>query len=234
MTGPRDSKRTPWWPFRWNDADLIEKNMHDMGFQTWGIVVYRCTYESDSDWEEFMSRFLHLVRTSLESYDGLDLLDSFRPTVMDDKTQFSGATPDSVRDHFNGWSTTACEAEQGVPLTDYRWHSTARYGLCIMVDEEALKSVLDIPYEKLNVWNDTGYVILVNGRHEVDHASIKESDEKIENDDYEPLHGCTYEDIGWMKVYYGMAQVYACAHLGASSWWEEDYRRPPKIALGLM
>ncbi|GLA07877.1 hypothetical protein AnigIFM60653_009116 [Aspergillus niger] len=122
-----------------------------MGFQNWGIVIYRCTYESDSDWEEFMSRFLRQVRTSLESYDGLDLLDSFRPTVMDDKTQFSGVTPETVRDHFNAWSTTACEAEQGVPLTDYRWYSTARYGLCIIVDEEALKSVLNIPHKKLDV-----------------------------------------------------------------------------------
>lgn len=232
--GPQDSKRTPWWPLRWNDADLIEKNMHDLGFQTWGIVIYRCTYKSDSDWEEFLSRFLHKVRTSLESCDGLDLLDSFRPTVMDDKTQFDGVTPNSVRDHFNRWSATACEAEQGVPLTDYRWHSAARYGLCIMVDEESLRSVLDIPLESLDEWNNSGFVILVNGRHEVDRASIEESDEKIEDDDYEPLHGCTYEDVGWMKVCYDMAQVYACAHLGASSWWEEDYRRPPEIALGLI
>ncbi|PYH65796.1 uncharacterized protein BO88DRAFT_418433 [Aspergillus vadensis CBS 113365] len=219
--GPQDSKRTPWWPLRWNDADLIETNMHDLGFQTSGIVIFRCTYKSDSDWEEFLSRSLHKVRTSLESYHGLELLDSFRPPIIDDKTQFDGVTPDNLRDQFNRWSATACEAEQGVPLTEYRWHSTAR-------------SVLDMPLESLDEWNNSGFVILVNGRHEVDRASIEESDEKIEDDDYEPLHGCTYEDVGWMKVCYDMAQVYTCAHLGASSWWEEDYRRPPKIALGLM
>ncbi|GKZ36876.1 hypothetical protein AbraIFM66950_008109 [Aspergillus brasiliensis] len=234
MIDSHDSKRTPWLPFRWNHADLIEKNMLDAGFRTWGVVIYRCTYKSDSEWEDFMSRFLYQVRKSLESHDGLDLLDSFRPTVMDDKTQFDGLTPDSVRAHFNEWAPTACETEQGVPLADYRWHTTARYGLCIMVDEEALKSVLDIPLEELNELNDTGFVILVNGRHEVARASIEESDEKIEDDDFEPLNGCTWEDVGWMKVCYGEAEVYASAHLGASFWWENDYKRPPEIALRLV
>jgi hypothetical protein len=87
-----------------------------------------------------MSRFLHQVRTTLGIHDGLDMLDSFVPTVMDDKTRFDGVTPYTVRDHFNEWAYTACEAEQGVPFTRAQLSKTARYGLCIMVDEEALRS----------------------------------------------------------------------------------------------
>jgi hypothetical protein len=69
------------------------------GFRSWGDVVYRCTYKSDSDWEEFMRRFLFHVRRTLEDYDGLNMLDSFMPTtVIDDKPRFDGVTPAIVRD----------------------------------------------------------------------------------------------------------------------------------------
>ncbi|KKK16818.1 hypothetical protein ARAM_005493 [Aspergillus rambellii] len=93
MSGYEDSKRTPWMSFDSNPADVIENNMLTWGYRTWGLVIYRCTYKSDADWEEFMSRLLYQVRSTLEVYDGLDMLDSFRPTVMGDKTRFDGATP---------------------------------------------------------------------------------------------------------------------------------------------
>lgn len=223
----RDSKRTPWMPFYNNEADVIEQNMLDDGFRTWGLVIYRCTYKSNSDWEEFVSRFLHQVWSTLKDHDGLDMLDSFMPTVMDDKTQFDGVTPYTVRDHFNKWASTACEAEQGVPFTLAQWSNTARYGLCIMVEEEALQSVLDIPLEELDTYNETGFVILVNGRQEAERGE-EESDELVE-DDFEPLHGCTLEDVGWMKVRYGQAQIMGSAHMGNGFCWEREYRRPPQI-----
>lgn len=48
-----------------------------------------------------MPRFLHQIRRTLEDHDGLDMLDSFMSTIMDDKTQFDGVTPYTVHDHFN-------------------------------------------------------------------------------------------------------------------------------------
>ncbi|PYH80262.1 hypothetical protein BO82DRAFT_384515 [Aspergillus uvarum CBS 121591] len=202
MIGLPDSKRTPWMDFNSNPADVIEKHMLNRGCRIWGLVIYRCTYKSDADWEELMSRLLYKVRSPLEEYyDGLDILDSFRPTVMDDRTRFDGATPDNIRDHFNEWAPMASETEQGISSTDFGYDFIARYRFCIMVDEEALRSVLAIPRQDLDGDNRTGFVMLVNSRHFKERASIEESNEKIEDDDCEPLYGCTWEDVGWMKVW---------------------------------
>ena len=108
-----DSKRTPWLPLIFNEPDIIERNMQDDGFQCWGITIYRTTYKSGSDWEEFLRRFLRRVRKTLAYYDGLDVWDSFAPMVMEDKTQFDGATSPLIRDAFKEWAVTACETEQG-------------------------------------------------------------------------------------------------------------------------
>jgi len=91
-----DSERTSFMPFYHDEANVIEKNMLDDGFRTWGIVIYRCTYKSDSNLEEFVRRFLYHVRDTLECYDGLDLLNAFVPTVTDNKTRFDGITPSIV------------------------------------------------------------------------------------------------------------------------------------------
>jgi hypothetical protein len=200
--------------------------MLDDGFRTWGIVTYRCTYKSDSDWEEFMRRFPHHVRVTLETYDGLDMLDSFVPTVMDDKARFDGATPSMVRDYFNEWARTACEAEQGVPFDWAQWCHTARYRVCFMVDEEALQSVLDIPLEDLDAYNGTGYVILVNCNWE---PGFMSEEEFPPDDGYEPVYGCTLWDVGWMKACYDRAQILASGYMcDAPDWWV-GYRRPPEI-----
>ncbi|KAJ5123981.1 uncharacterized protein N7515_007806 [Penicillium bovifimosum] len=227
-----DSKRTPSIPFYHNEADVIEKNMLDDGFRTWGLVIYRCTYKSDSDWKEFMRRFLYHVRDTLEYYDGLDMLDSFVPTVMDDKTRFDGVTPSIVRDYFNQWARTTCETEQGVPFDRAQWANTARYKFCIMVDEEALQSVLDISPEDVVRYNDTGFVVLVNGRWEPRFLGEEELGgytSPPQENNFEPVQGCTLEDVGWMKVRYDRAQIVASAFMRNCLDWELQYRRPPEI-----
>ncbi|KAL4755872.1 uncharacterized protein BDW70DRAFT_167344 [Aspergillus foveolatus] len=194
-----DSKRTPWLPFAFNEADVIERNMQDDGFQCWGITIYRTTYESDSDWEEFLRRFLRRVRKTLAYYDGLNMGDSFWPTI---------------RDAFKEWAVTACVTEQGVTYERAEWAFTARCRLCIMVDEEALRSVLDTPVEELN-----NLMIL-------DPCELLEGEE---DDTYEPLYSCTMEDVGWMKVRYSRAQIVASSTMRHGSDWDLEYRRPPGI-----
>lgn len=163
-----------------------------------------------------MRRFLYHVRETLEYYDGLDMLDSFMPTVMDNKTRFDGVTPSIVRDYFNQWARTACETEQGVPFDRAQWANTARYKFCIMVDEEALQSVLDIPLEDVDDYNDTGFVILVNGRWEPELLSEEELEGYTSpppENNFEPVQGCTLEDVGWMKVCYDRAQIVTSAFM---------------------
>ena len=85
-------------PFYHEEADVIKKNMLDDGFRTWGLVIYRCTYKSKSDWEQFTCRFLYHVRQTLEYHGGLDMIDSFVPIVIEDKKRFDGGIPSIVRD----------------------------------------------------------------------------------------------------------------------------------------
>lgn len=122
-----DSKRTPWRRMCDNMADLIERNLETDGFRYWGITMYRTTYKSDADWAKFLDRFMGSVRTELESDDGLDMLDSFRPVVMEDARRFDGATPDQIRDAFKEWARVACETEQGVPYKRAEWAYHKRF-----------------------------------------------------------------------------------------------------------
>ncbi|KAJ5150890.1 uncharacterized protein N7482_010142 [Penicillium canariense] len=219
-------------PFNYNEADVIEKNMLDDAFRIWGLVIYRCTYKSDSDWEEFMRRLLYHVRETLYCNDGLDMLDSFVPTVVDDKRRFDGVPASIVRDYFKRWARTACETEQGVPFARAQSAYTARYKSCIMVDEEALQSVLDIPPEKVDGPSSTGFVILVNGMWKPEFLSEEELEgynSPPPENNFEPVQGCTLEDVGWMKVPYDRAQINTSAFMRDSPAWNAAYRRPPEI-----
>jgi hypothetical protein len=89
-----------------------------------------------------MSRFLSPVPEFLEFYNDLDLLDTFAPTVLEDPS-FEGATVATLREHFNQWAKAGRKEEQGVS-EDY-CARTGRARFCIMVDQEAMESVLNAP-----------------------------------------------------------------------------------------
>lgn len=194
------SKRDPTIDAYSNQADQLERLLQQDGFKIWGFVVYRCTYQSDSDWETFMTWFLYHVTKSLEHYNGLDLLDSFAPTILEDES-FNGATTTFLRNHFQKWAATAPQIEQG---TDYSpFPASGRYRFFIMVDPEALESVLSIPNPHFSV--RTGFVRLVNGVWELEKLDEKKLEELgisslSELEPEESLEGCTLEDVGWMKV----------------------------------
>jgi hypothetical protein len=63
----------------------------------WGFVIYRCTYESDSDWAHFMDLLNTRVRLNLEEEGGLDLLDRLDWCVQDDRDVLDDASTSQVR-----------------------------------------------------------------------------------------------------------------------------------------
>ncbi|KAE8420021.1 hypothetical protein BDV36DRAFT_293670 [Aspergillus pseudocaelatus] len=223
------SKRDPTIDAYSNEADRLEKLLQLDRFRYWGFVIYRCTYQSDSDWEKFMTRFLYHVTKSLECYNGLDLIDSFAPTVFEDES-FDGASTAFLRNHFQEWAATAPQVEQGV---DYcRFPASGRYRFFIMVDQEALESVVKIPNPESSV--RTGFVRLVNGVWEplsLDEEELEalglSDPSAIEQE--EPLEGCRLEDVGWMKVSYEDAETGAYLYLGDSLDWSDFYQRPPCV-----
>ena len=63
----------------------------------WGFVIYRCTYESYSDWARFMDLLNTRVRLNLEEESSLDLLDRLDWCVQDDRDVLNGASTGQVR-----------------------------------------------------------------------------------------------------------------------------------------
>lgn len=60
-----------------------------------------------------MVRLHKRVEKYLGYYNGLDLLGSFAPKILDDRS-FEGATIISLREKFNEWAMTAVIEEQGI------------------------------------------------------------------------------------------------------------------------
>jgi hypothetical protein len=183
-------------------------------------VIYRCTYGSDSDWEEFMRRLRYQIQHTLEFYNGLDLMDSLSLTVFEDPSIFDDASTSAIREHFKQWAATAPQQEQctGPALSQ-------RYRYCIQVDAEALESVIhDAPAPPLPDATTDGFVNLIWR----DWEPTSDPREPVE----EPIEGCTQEDVGWMMVAYADVMVSMYYYLRDWNDWYVEYRRPPEVAHG--
>lgn len=146
------SKRTPDLCTADNSADTLERLMEADKFSRWGFAIYRCTYESDAEWDAFMARLYDSVTELLELDNGLDTLDSHAPTVLQDPS-FAGATTATLRAHFRKiWTPAAFKEENPGLSTDILPAAEAgRYPFSIMVDREALESVLRAPEDCTNL-----------------------------------------------------------------------------------
>ncbi|KAJ5672491.1 hypothetical protein N7507_001618 [Penicillium longicatenatum] len=207
------SKRDPKMDAGLNEVDRPEALLEKDNFKIWGFVIYRCTYQDNAEWEEFMARFLSAVPEFLQYYSGLDLLDTFTPTAFEDPS-FEGATVVTLREHFNQWAKTARQEEQGVS-EDYR----ARTG-------KLWNSVLNAPED---FDEEVAFVRMVHAEWEP-----REYDEEdIANGDVEPpeepLEGCTEHDIGWMKMYWRITELPGFGHLRDIDDWQTHYVRSPKV-----
>nr|POE53456.1 hypothetical protein CFP56_28678 [Quercus suber] len=97
------SKRTPTMVASKNMADCIERSLLHGNHRIWGYTIYRCTYASDSDWEELLQRLRSKLEEGLRSFNGTDLMSSFDMKVFEDKTLFDGASATTIRKHFIKW-----------------------------------------------------------------------------------------------------------------------------------
>ncbi|PYH37333.1 uncharacterized protein BO87DRAFT_404406 [Aspergillus neoniger CBS 115656] len=201
------SKRTLGIESGMNGADELERLLDKDNFKTWGFIIYRCTYQSDSDWEKLMIRFYKRVEKYLQYYNGLDLLARFTPTVLEvEDRSFESMTVASLRDKFNKWAVTAVKEEQEQEIDPrHLWHlKNGRYRFFIMLDQEALDSILSTPDNDIY----GGFVRLVNAEWKPEELDEEELAERGGPDpEEEPPEGCTEEDVGWMKVCWGESQT---------------------------
>jgi hypothetical protein len=182
------------------------------------LFIYRCDYESDDDWNEFMQRFRHNIRQSLEVYNGLDMRESVWVTVIEDQSILDDASTSVVREHFKQWATTAPRQEQGEGIGP---GLSQRYRYCLQVDAAALESIVQDGSEIGNL--SDGFVNLIWKDWEPRAPAPMDEVE-------EPVEGCTQHDVGWMMVAYQGVMVDMYYLLRDCNDWSREYRRPPEVA----
>lgn len=123
---------------------------------SWGCVIYRTTYTPQSDTvfpqivdvlnsyiqdgliaEHGSSQSHKLFGAEATSYN--ELSSQHPPVLMVDRTQFDGASTDSIRAHFLSWVENRQKRD-----------NITMFSTCIVIDEEALRAFLDTspPQEK--------------------------------------------------------------------------------------
>ncbi|KAH0164700.1 hypothetical protein KCU67_g5025, partial [Aureobasidium melanogenum] len=242
-----ESKRTPGkLSFQQNAADQIEHALQADGHRIWGFVIYRCTYDSNEDWE-FCMRHLHKeVRRNMDFYNGHDLLDEecFRLSVIENKSKFDGASTSTVRKHFHEWCAQALHREQGSEdeiasrqQKPVPWFGSlaVRYRFCLQIDAASLKSVVNN--------EDEAWINLINKDHitaarpgnDANTETIMDDNEEgeftdDEDEEYPALEGNTEEDVGFMQVSTGFLMPDFYTYLWDPNAWVVSYCRPPTPA----
>lgn len=238
------STRTPNVRTQTNSADCIERALIADGHRHWGFVVYRTTYGNDSAWETCIDGLDKSLRSGLEHDNGLDMLEDgkYTLTIMDDASQFDGASTSTIRNHFTDWCAQALHEEQGSAeeIESRRqepvpWYgsSAVRYRFCLQIDEDSLHSILTEPLE--------AWVKLINDDRELKARTESPTEHELDDEDegvayesdeeYPPIEGCTDEDVGWMKVGFHSAPLTFYDYLRDPAAWSVLYHRPPFIVV---
>jgi hypothetical protein len=217
------SRRTPEWSTHNNNADNIERYLQEDGHRTWGFVIYRCTYESDNDWDQFMERLRYHIRHTLKVYNGLDMMNSLSITVIEDRSILDDASTSVVREHFKQWAATAPQQEQGAGPG-----LSQRYRYCVQVDADALEAVVyDAPTPPEIDTTTDGFVNLIWKDWG---PELFRPNPRFPGPEEEPIEGCTLHNVGWMRVAYQDLMVDMYYYLRDYNDWYREYRRPPEVA----
>lgn len=204
---------------------MIEEQMQQYGHDTWGYVIYRTTYESDCDWNNFITQLNAKLDDVFDFYNGKDILDKFTLTVMDDRALFDGASTHEIRRHFDEWVKQNYTSEQPHAKESEedalkRPQGSTRYRYAVCVDAESLHSIV---HGRSEVPKKEPWVKVIKRTWKPDPSGDFE-DQELE----EPLEGVTQHDVGWMRV--GMRGLVSFYELGEdNNYWIRVYLRPPKI-----
>lgn len=207
------SRRTPDRETAFNNADNVERQLQEDGHKIWGWVIYRCTYENDREWDEFMKSLRFYIDETLRYDNGLDMLESLDYHIFEDRARFNQAHPAVIRDHFEQWTATAPQQEQGVAARQIE--RSQRYNYCLHVDQGALRSMLDGPPPPEDNLGK-GYVNLV-----CLHVLGGMRPERTEGRDE--------RDHCWMRISYQDLMVTWYSLFRNQGTWFTAYRVPPEI-----
>lgn len=224
------SKRTPESSWRYNIADRTDRQMQQDDHQLWGFVIYRTTYNNDTEWAEALSRLRHDYEEAFHMDNGDDILGQLRLTVMDDKQKFNGATADDIRHHFQTWALESYKHEQSQERDERQQlaglNRSPRYNFAVQIDGDSLHSIIhDTPETPDWDIDHKGWVKVIKRSWSL------ESEEELDDHEtqYEPLEGFTVWDVGWVRipVVSVMTEWYVQSY--ELNNWPTYYRRPPQV-----
>ncbi len=175
----------------------------------------------------------------MKVYNGMDLLDGFCLTVIEERDVLDGAKCGVVRERFSKWVGVNAGEEQGGRVEGM----SQRYRYCVMVDGESLKAcVREAPGLELPDATAEGWVGLVwrdwvggDGGDEDDDDEEEGEEEEEESGDEDEDHEDEEEeealnDGGCMRVAYQDVMVDFYALLRDWNAWYVEYRRAPEVA----
>ena len=164
-----------------------------------------------------------------EDMGGLDILDKFALTLFEDKALFDNVSTDTVRRHFQQWSSTAYRTEQQPPeqersgSTRIQLGRSPRYRFAVQVDAEALHSIVhDAPAPPELDVTKKGWVKLIDKSWYLGRSEGRERP-------LESIEGVTELDVGWVKVAYQNVMTDWYTMCRSANSWVLNYRRPPHV-----
>lgn len=218
--------------------DYLAELKHDK----WGFVIYRCTYQDDHAWERFKQIIHERTQKFLKRSDtpeaAKSLADSLEWIFVEDRTALDGASRSQLRERFKEWAAHAIVTEQPRAQAETKQDPEPTFGILryhyfIQVDEEALQSVLAAP--KLDLYGK-GFINFVDSRWKpLGDRPSRSIIEDIEDEDegFDPIDGCTEENVGWMRFAASTAfdtEFHVSVFDYPGGGWYVSYKRPPEIA----
>lgn len=192
-----------------------------MKHDKWGWIIYRCTYKDESAWNRFKQSLLAQTEAYMaRPEDPPAAAGSHELIFVEDRDSLDGVSINQLRVVFKQWRAQASVVEQPRVQDNLSlYYSQHRY--FVQVDEQSLQDLQD--------WGwDGGSVNFVDA----DWRSLRErlpTDQLT--DDYfafEPIDGCTEEDVGWMKIAGPMIGEHFYEDMCPDLWYVY-YRRPHEI-----
>lgn len=207
----------------------IRSDLADLPIEKWGWVIYRCSYTAANEpaWARFKSRVETYSREHIAASNAPEIADRLEWTWVEDST-LEGASPAALRERFRAWAAKEVDRQPG----DYISEAIPRLNFFIVVDDESLRS-LNKPDLLARPWPRNAFVKFVDAYWEPsspDHTELE--DEFGGPEFFEPIDGCTEENVGWMLIapYLLDAEFYNdwCGDFNLN-FWPIFYTRPPQI-----
>ncbi|KAG4444278.1 hypothetical protein IFR05_000253 [Cadophora sp. M221] len=126
------------------------RGMKISSFPKFGFVIYRCTYNDDGLWTEFLSLIKQEAKAHIrELGPGRDWLGMHLEwTVIEDQT-LDGSSQEEVKIRFDKWADEIVDESKSTGSNTVRW--LPRFNFCVVVDEKCLARMLKSKSKRIGV-----------------------------------------------------------------------------------